>query len=134
MSDTTLSGEIFHPTNDTIRYAHVKDWEKIRSEAESDLEGFWAKEAAELHWTHPAGGIYVWLTLPEHVDTSRGGKLFDACVKYGVLYVPGSYSFHPDGGGRVPRHHMRLCYGQVPLEEIEDGIARLAEAVMQEIG
>jgi 2-aminoadipate transaminase len=90
-------------------------------------------ETAELHWTHPDGGIYVWLTLPPHVDTSRTGRLFDRCVKYGVLYVPGAYSFHPDAQGRTPNHHMRLCFGQVTFEEIAPGIERLAGAIMEEM-
>jgi 2-aminoadipate transaminase len=91
------------------------------------------KETADLHWTHPPGGIYVWLTLPAHVDTSRQGPLFDRCVRYGVLYVPGMYSFHPDQRGRTPGHHMRLCFGQVTMEEIGPGIERLAGAIREEI-
>jgi acetyl-CoA synthetase len=50
MADKTLSGEVFYPTEEAIRHAHVKDWDKMRDEAERDLEGFWAKEANELHW------------------------------------------------------------------------------------
>ncbi len=91
------------------------------------------KPSADLHWTEPAGGLYVWLTLPEYVNTSRQGPLFDACVKRGVLYVPGEYSFHPDAKGSVPRHHMRLCYGQVPVEDVVTGIERLADAVGKQL-
>jgi len=86
-----------------------------------------------LFWTHPAGGLYVWLTLPKHADTSREGRLFETCVKYGVLYVPGAYSFHADSAGRIPNHHMRLCYGQVPPADIVPGIERLAEAIKAEL-
>jgi len=50
MADKTLSGEVFYPTEESIRHAYVKDWDKMRDEAERDLEGFWAKEANELHW------------------------------------------------------------------------------------
>jgi 2-aminoadipate transaminase len=89
------------------------------------------KESRELHWTHPNGGLYVWLTLPPNVDTSREGKLFERCVKHGVLYVPGAYSFHPDERGRTPNHHMRLCFGQVRMEEIAPGIERLAGAIRE---
>ena len=83
----------------------------------------------DLHWTRPNGGLYVWLTLPKHIDTSREGKLFERCIKEGVLFVPGAYSFHPDADGHIPSHHIRLCYGQVPLEEIEPGIERLSRAI-----
>jgi 2-aminoadipate transaminase len=91
-------------------------------------------ETPELHWTHPPGGIYVWLTLPPAVNTSRAGRLFERCVRYGVLYVPGEYSFHPDERGRTPNHHMRLCFGQVTMEEIAPGIERLAGAIREEMG
>ncbi|HXG01255.1 MAG TPA: acetate--CoA ligase [Bacteroidota bacterium] len=50
MAGTTLSGEVYYPNEDVLRHAHVKDWEKMREEAERDLEGFWAREANELHW------------------------------------------------------------------------------------
>jgi 2-aminoadipate transaminase len=91
-------------------------------------------ETPELHWTHPKGGIYVWLTLPKHVNTARDGSLFERCVKHGVLFVPGAYSFHPDEQGKTPNHHMRLCFGQVTLDEIGPGIERLAGAINEEIG
>lgn len=93
MADNTLSGEVFQPTNDTLRYAHVKDWDKLRAEAESDLEGFWAKEAAELHWFQKWTNVlddsqkpfYKWFTgaktniayncLDVHTKTARRNKL-----------------------------------------------------------
>ncbi len=93
MADTTLSGEVFQPTNDTLRYAHVKDWDKLRAEAENDLEGFWAKEAGELHWFQKWSKVlddsrkpfYKWFTgaktniayncLDVHTKTARRNKL-----------------------------------------------------------
>lgn len=91
-------------------------------------------ESKDLHWTHPDGGLYVWLTLPPHVDTSREAALFNRCVKHGVLYVPGAYNFHPDPAtGKVPNHHMRLCFGQVRMEEIAPGIERLSAAIKEEL-
>ncbi len=83
---------------------------------------------ASVHWTRPGGGFYVWVTFPRGVDTSREGGMFDAAVKAGVLYVPGDYCFQPDESGRVPRHHLRLSFGQVAPEQIEPGIRRLAAA------
>lgn len=84
-----------------------------------------------IHWTHPHGGIYVWVTFPPGIDTSRQTGIFQACVDRGVLYVPGDLSFHPDAAGNVPRNHLRLNFAQVALEQIDPGIARLAEVVRQ---
>src|SRR5581483_3146033 len=80
-------------------------------------------------WTHPDGGLYVWLTLPESIDTSRGGEMFRRCVEHGVIYVPGDYCFQPDESGAIPHHHLRLSFGQVAPEKIEPGIHRLADVV-----
>jgi 2-aminoadipate transaminase len=90
-------------------------------------------ESADLHWTHPQGGIYVWLTLPKTVDTSSESPLFKRCVDLGVLYVPGQYSFHPNENNQTPNHHMRLCFGQVTNEEINPGIQRLAQAIAESV-
>ncbi len=81
-----------------------------------------------VSWTRPDGGFYVWLTLPEHVNTSRGA-MFDQAVEHGVLYVPGEYCFQPDESGFVPKNHIRLSFGQVAPEQIERGIERLASVV-----
>ena len=88
---------------------------------------------AGIHWTHPHGGLYVWLTLPEHMDTSRTGPMFGACVDNGVLYVPGEYCFQRDEQGRLPNHHIRLSFGQVAPDQIEPGIQRLAEVVVAQL-
>ncbi|MFZ1978607.1 MAG: acetyl-coenzyme A synthetase N-terminal domain-containing protein, partial [Bacteroidota bacterium] len=53
MANKTLTGEIFYPSEEVLDSARVRDWEIIRSEAAQDLQGFWAKEAAELHWFAP---------------------------------------------------------------------------------
>ena len=82
-----------------------------------------------ISWTKPAGGLYVWLTLPPQVDTGREGLLFKAIVECDVLYVPGVFCFQPDAAGCSPSHHMRLCYGVVPLEKIGEGIGRLASCI-----
>lgn len=84
---------------------------------------------ASVQWTNPRGGLYVWLSLPRHVDTSKSGGMFDDCLKRGVLYVPGEYCFQPDEAGHVPQNHMRLCYAVTPVDQIEPGIERLAAAI-----
>jgi 2-aminoadipate transaminase len=89
-------------------------------------------EADGLHWTHPTGGLYVWLTLPQTIDTSRDG-MFDDAVAAGVLYVPGNYCFQPDESGHVPTNHLRLCFGNVTPESVEPGIEKLAGVVKRQL-
>ena len=84
-------------------------------------------------WMRPDGGLYVWVTLPPHLDTARGGPMFRAAVDAGVLYVPGDYCFQPDEAGHVPRNHIRLSFGQVDADSISPGIERLAGVVRGEL-
>lgn len=85
-----------------------------------------------VHWTRPTGGLYVYLTLPETVDTSRSGKLFQTAIDEGVLYVPGDYCYGPDSHRQSPCNTMRLSFGVPTPEQIQEGIARLAKAIRTE--
>lgn len=70
-------------------------------------------------WTHPAGGFYVWVTVPEHFDMQR---LLAAAVQRRVAYVPGT-AFYPDGRGR---NQLRLAFCYPPEAEVAEGVHRLA--------
>lgn len=83
----------------------------------------------ELHWTHPRGGLYVWLTLPKGFDTARTSPLFARCVKEGVIYVPGAYCFGPDPTRTVPKNTMRLSFGTATIEHVREGVKRLSNAI-----
>jgi 2-aminoadipate transaminase len=81
-------------------------------------------EAIEEHfpdgatWTDPAGGFYVWITLPSWFDTRA---MLAAAVERRVAYVPGT-AFYPDGRGG---NQMRLAFCHPPEERIREGVARL---------
>lgn len=83
----------------------------------------------DVHWTRPAGGLYVWLSLPRAINTARGESFFQRCLEAGVIYVPGEYCYTPDAHGTIPHNHLRLSFGQVPEEQIEPGIEQLAGVV-----
>jgi 2-aminoadipate transaminase len=84
----------------------------------------------DVSWTHPAGGLYVWLTLPEGLDTGLAGPFFQRCLSEGVLYVPGSYAF-AETPGPLPRNHARLCFGVPGEAELVEGVRRLAKALAE---
>ena len=81
-----------------------------------------------VSWTRPHGGLYVWLTVPEGLDTGLDGPFFQRALAEGVLYVPGSYAF-AEGTGPAPRNHVRLCFGVPGEEDMIEGIRRLASAL-----
>lgn len=72
-----------------------------------------------VSWTHPEGGLFLFLTLPEEIDTVA---LYDKALSAGVAYVAGSF-FHTDGKGR---NTMRLNFSFLDKERMEDGIKILA--------
>jgi DNA-binding transcriptional MocR family regulator len=78
------------------------------------------RELPDARFVRPEGGYFLWVELPEgtHVDA-----LFQAAAERGVAFVKGT-DFLLEGGGNA----LRLAYSGVTPDEIEDGVARLAEA------
>ncbi len=77
-------------------------------------------------WSRPEGGMFVWVTLPEKVDTER---MFPKALKRKVAYVHGA-AFYPD---RSKKNEMRLNFTAPPDEMIREGVRRLAEVVREEL-
>jgi 2-aminoadipate transaminase len=73
-------------------------------------------------WTRPAGGMFVWLTLPAHIDTAA---LLQASLEQKVAFVPGT-SFYANGGGT---NTMRLNFSHAAPERIQEGVSRLARSI-----
>ena len=73
-------------------------------------------------WTEPEGGMFVWVTLNDDIDTSA--LLAYAIERENVAFVPGN-GFYPGAGGR---NQMRLSFSQSAPERITTGVARIASA------
>lgn len=80
----------------------------------------------DLSWTHPAGGFYVWVTLPDNMDSK---SMLPRAVKELVAYTPGT-AFYADGGGR---NKMRLAFCYPTPDFIREGIRRLATVINGEL-
>ena len=80
----------------------------------------------DLSWTKPEGGMFLWMTLPEFINAD---KMFYTAVEKNVAYVIGSAFYVNDGGYNT----LRLNFSYPSLEEIEEGIKRLAEVIKDEI-
>jgi DNA-binding transcriptional MocR family regulator len=76
----------------------------------------------DLSWTHPSGGFYVWVTLPDNMDSK---SMLPRAVKELVAYTPGT-AFYADGGGR---NKMRLAFCYPTPDFIREGIRRLATVI-----
>jgi 2-aminoadipate transaminase len=89
------------------------------------LEEYMPKDAG-IDWTHPEGGLFLWVTLPEKMDVE---ELFPKAVEKKVAYVVGS-AFHFDRSGK---NTMRLNFSYPTEEEIDEGIKRLAGLIKEEL-
>ena len=74
---------------------------------------------AGVSWTHPEGGLFLFLTMPESFDAV---KFYDTALDAGVAYVAGEF-FHPDGNGK---NTMRLNFSFMSHERMAEGIKLLA--------
>ncbi|MDW7994720.1 MAG: PLP-dependent aminotransferase family protein [Gemmatales bacterium] len=81
-----------------------------------------------ITWWRPRGGLYVWVVGPKTFDTGPSGPLLQRAIQEGVLYVPGEFCY-PPGMQHVPRHEMRLSFGLAKIDELREGVRRLARAL-----
>ena len=75
-----------------------------------------------ISWTYPEGGLFLWLTLPEEIDTVA---MYDQALSAGVAYVAGSF-FYTDGSHS---NTMRLNFSFIDEAKMEPGIRLLAEVI-----
>jgi 2-aminoadipate transaminase len=80
----------------------------------------------EAEWTHPQGGLFIWATLPDYIDTT---DLLARALEEHVAFVPGRAAFLDGRGGSS----MRLNFSGVPEDAIREGIRRLGEVVREQV-
>ncbi len=82
----------------------------------------------EVTWTHPQGGLFLWVTMPHGTD---GQELFHAALAQDVAFVPGDcfYANESEEGCR----HMRLNFSYSKPEQIREGVRRLSVAVKTQL-
>jgi 2-aminoadipate transaminase len=80
----------------------------------------------EATWTHPQGGLFIWVTLPDYIDTT---DLLARALDAQVAFVPGRAAYVDGRGGSS----MRLNFSGVQEDEIREGIRRLGEIVSEQV-
>lgn len=98
----------------------------VYRERRDAMLGALAEQLPTLSWTVPTGGFYVWLRLPEHLDSKA---MLPRAVKELVAYTPGT-AFFADGTGRTA---MRLSFCYPTPDFIREGIRRLAIVINGEL-
>ena len=109
--------------------AHVRKLcEHYRLKRDAMLQALerYMPKAEGISWTRPEGGLFLWVRLPEQVDTER---MLKRALEHKVAYVIGT-PFFVDGSGK---NTLRLCFSEATREEIEEGIRRLGKVVEEEL-
>ena len=78
---------------------------------------------ADVHWTHPMDGFFIWLTLPENVFAQDVKRL---ALQEGVLVAAGEGFFVKDSDGG---HNLRIAYSCAANDDIEKGIRILGRVI-----
>ena len=100
----------------------------LQAKCETMMEAFAEQFGTAAEFEAPKGGIFLWVKLPDEVDTL---KLAQTAAAAGVAINPG-HEWSPDKAYGRPR--MRLCFGNPSHQTIRDGVAALADVCRKEFG
>ena len=85
------------------------------------MEKYFPKESG-VTWTTSEGGLFLWVTVPEHIDTA---ELFFEAIKHKVAFVPGEQFY-----GEAPeKNHMRINFSFSTKEQLKEAIKRLSDCI-----
>ena len=115
-------------------YLATQDWQgqvaafrsMYRERRDAMLDALRSQMPEGTTWTNPSGGFYVWVTLPDDLDSK---VLLPRAVTARVAFVPGT-AFFADGTGRS---HLRLSYCYPEPDRIREGVRRLATVLEEEV-
>lgn len=115
-------------------YFQESDWrvyldsviEIYRRRRDIMLESLAEHFPAESTWTRPRGGLFLWATLPDYIDTS---DLIARALQANVAFVPGRGAYLDGRGGSS----MRLNFSGVSDDDIREGIRRIGSVVREQV-
>jgi 2-aminoadipate transaminase len=102
--------------------------EKYRERRDAMLDALNEFFPAEARWTRPSGGFFVWITLPEYVDTPQ---MLSIALEAGVTFVPGD-GCYPSGSGRG-RNALRVAFCYEEPEQLREAIRRLSLVIEERL-
>lgn len=101
--------------------------EIYRGRRDTMVEALHRHFPAQATWSEPQGGMFIWATLPEFIDT---GDLLAKALREDVAFVPGQAAYVEDGRGR---NSMRLNFSGVSDAEIREGVRRIGKAISEQL-
>lgn len=79
-----------------------------------------------VSWTTPEGGLFLWVTVPDHIDTD---DLFFEAIEHKVAFVPGEQFYGENAEG----NHMRINFSFVSKEQLAEAVKRLAACIQKRL-
>jgi 2-aminoadipate transaminase len=118
-----------------VAYFANRDWraylrtlvELYRRRRDTMLEALEEHFPHEATWTRPRGGLFVWATMPDYIDTT---DLLARALRENVAFVPGRAAYLDGRGGS----EMRLNFSGVDDGAIREGVRRIGEVVREQVG
>lgn len=131
---TDLCGSAFNMIT-VEHYFRDTPWQKTmqkfievyRTRRDAMLEALDEFFPPEVQWTHPEGGFFIWVTLPEYFDT---GSMLSTALEHGVTYTPGD-SFYPNAS--AGKNCMRISFCFESPENLREAIRRLALVINERL-
>jgi 2-aminoadipate transaminase len=80
----------------------------------------------EAAWTRPQGGLFIWATLPDYIDTT---DLLARALRENVAFVPGRAAYVDGRGGSS----LRLNFSGVSEDDIREGVRRIGKVVREQV-
>ncbi len=124
-TSTVIQRAALHALASGLMATHLPEVRAIYArQCAAMLDALAASMPATVSWTRPAGGMFVWATLPEGIDTTA---LLARAIERHVAFVPGEafYAVRPE------RNTMRLSFATVSPERIREAVAILAELIRE---
>jgi 2-aminoadipate transaminase len=100
--------------------------ETYRARRDTMLDALAEHFPVEASWTHPNGGLFIWATLPDFIDTT---DLLARALRENVAFVPGA-AVHVRGRGH---NAMRLNFSAVDEGDIREGVRRIGKVVAEQV-
>ncbi len=106
---------------------HVEVMKKVYLERRNAMLDSLEEHMPEgVTWTHPEGGLFLWMTLPSDLNST---EMLPETIEENVAYVPGEF-FHPDGSGK---NTIRLNFSFCCPDKINEGVSRLGKAFKKKL-
>jgi len=117
-----------------IEYFARRDWRDLlgslrdlyQRRRDTMLDALGEHLPREATWTRPAGGLFIWATLPEYIDTT---DLLARALREHVAFVPGRAAYLDGRGGSA----MRLNFSGVTESDVREGVARIGTVVSEQV-